>query len=188
MFIHEIWGKFQKSELRKFILNFPLKHMITSTNQIISRYQAIIIKIKIKTNFWTQNHKKIMYNLHAEVSSGSFAFHLYCLRFHDRNLKFDFDASFLTLIWIQFWRFISNFLIEFDFEASFPNSYSNSTSKLCSQIIVRTRIQIVVSQVSFKFNLEFEAWFRNSCSNFNLKPSFRIVVLIVNWKWSFRFD
>ena len=51
MFIREIWGKFQKSELRKFILNSPLKHVITSTNQIISRYQAIIIKIKIKTNF-----------------------------------------------------------------------------------------------------------------------------------------
>ena len=129
-----------------------------------------------------------MYNLHAEVSSGPFAFHLYCLHFHDRNLKFDFDASFLTLIWIQIWRFISNFLIEFDFEASFPSSYSNSTSKLCSQIIVRTRVQTVVSQVSFKVKLEFEASLRNSCSNFNSKLSFRIVVLIVNWKWSFKFD
>ena len=50
MFIREIWGKFtsfifwnfeikiliskfQKSELGKFIPNFPLKHVITSTNQ-----------------------------------------------------------------------------------------------------------------------------------------------------------
>ena len=40
MFIGEIWGqfasfifwKFQKSELSKFIPNFPLKHVITSTN------------------------------------------------------------------------------------------------------------------------------------------------------------
>ena len=44
MFIREIWGKlisftreiskFQKSELGKFIPNFPLKHAITSTNNI----------------------------------------------------------------------------------------------------------------------------------------------------------
>ena len=42
MFIREIWGKFtsfifwnceiSKSELGKFIPNFPLKHVITSTN------------------------------------------------------------------------------------------------------------------------------------------------------------
>ena len=32
MFIHEIWGKFQKRELGKFIPNFPLKHVITSRN------------------------------------------------------------------------------------------------------------------------------------------------------------
>ena len=42
MFIREIWGKFTsfifwnceilKSELGKFIPNFPLKHVITSTN------------------------------------------------------------------------------------------------------------------------------------------------------------
>ena len=46
MFIYEIWGKFtslifeililkfQKSELGKFIPNFCLKHVITSTNNI----------------------------------------------------------------------------------------------------------------------------------------------------------
>ena len=44
MFIGEIWGKFtsrftweiskfQKSERCKFILNFPLKHVITSNNR-----------------------------------------------------------------------------------------------------------------------------------------------------------
>ena len=42
MFIHEIWEKFtsfifwiffQKSELAKFISNFPLNHVITSTNK-----------------------------------------------------------------------------------------------------------------------------------------------------------
>ena len=36
MFIREIWAKstseFQESELGKFIPNFPLKHVITSTN------------------------------------------------------------------------------------------------------------------------------------------------------------
>ena len=33
MYIREIWRKkIQKSELGKFILNFPLKHVITSTN------------------------------------------------------------------------------------------------------------------------------------------------------------
>ena len=34
MFIRKIWEKFQKSELSKFIPNFPLKHVITSTNLV----------------------------------------------------------------------------------------------------------------------------------------------------------
>ena len=32
MFIREIWGKFKKSELGKFIQNFPVKYVITGTN------------------------------------------------------------------------------------------------------------------------------------------------------------
>ena len=32
MFIRKILGKCEKSELGKFIQNFPLKHVITSTN------------------------------------------------------------------------------------------------------------------------------------------------------------
>ena len=49
MFIREIWGKFtsfifwnceiSKSELGKFIPNFPLKHVITSTNIEVAIYQ-----------------------------------------------------------------------------------------------------------------------------------------------------
>ena len=35
MFIREIWGKFEKSELGKFIPNFPLKHVITSTDFLV---------------------------------------------------------------------------------------------------------------------------------------------------------
>ena len=34
MFVRKILGKFQKSELGKFIPSFPLKHVITSTNLI----------------------------------------------------------------------------------------------------------------------------------------------------------
>ena len=48
MFIHEIWGrrftreisKFQKSELGKFSPNFPLKHLITSTNSTFFRIKG----------------------------------------------------------------------------------------------------------------------------------------------------
>ena len=54
MFIREIWGKFtsfifwnceiSKSELGKFIPNFPLKHVITSTNDpsLLQNFKIVI--------------------------------------------------------------------------------------------------------------------------------------------------
>ena len=44
MFIREIWriSKFQKSELGKFIQNFPLKHIISSTNKSVPHIEEII--------------------------------------------------------------------------------------------------------------------------------------------------
>ena len=65
--IREIWGKFtsfnfwsfeilkfQKSEFGKFIPNFPLKHVITSTNNISSCYRTVPSAIwKIPSKFLT---------------------------------------------------------------------------------------------------------------------------------------
>ena len=48
MFIREILGKFQKSELGKIIPNFPLKHVILSTNIIIQKYLVISVIASVK--------------------------------------------------------------------------------------------------------------------------------------------
>ena len=48
MFIREILGKFQKSELGKIIPNFPLKHVILSTHIIIQKYLVISVIASVK--------------------------------------------------------------------------------------------------------------------------------------------
>ena len=48
MFICEILGKFQKSELGKIIPNFPLKHVTPSTNIIIQKYLVISAIASVK--------------------------------------------------------------------------------------------------------------------------------------------
>ena len=69
MFIREIWGKltlfnfskFRKSELGKFISNFHLEHVITSTNHyfVVPKYKIILpmyLSCNVKFNTDTLFH------------------------------------------------------------------------------------------------------------------------------------
>ena len=82
MFIREIWGKFtsfifwnceiSKSELGKFIPNFPLKHVITSTN--------FILVSSGRAKRQGKDHYRQLYALVLHLSNifGIYQFYRYC--------------------------------------------------------------------------------------------------------------
>ena len=75
----EIWKKFRKSELGKFIPNFPLKHVITSTNLFVFKSLFTTAKENYNPLLW----RNCLLNLNLKKST----FPIICFRLSLYNCK-----------------------------------------------------------------------------------------------------